>query len=137
MNKKILVIVIICLCLAVVGIAAGIAVGGGAGGKILLESDASKHFNLKEGDTFTIKLGENLSTGYSWHYKIIDVKVINLQSGEVKVLPASNGATGVPSEHIWNFRAVAKGTASIKFTYEREWDKSQLDKTCEYTFTVK
>ena len=145
-NPKVLVIIIACVCLLAVGIAFG-ALGGK---KELKAGDAGKEIALKKGEEFSIKLDENPTTGFSWHYTIENENVISMILDEYKInstdsTTAQNttitdtdpGAVGTGGVHTWNFRAVNKGTTSITFQYLRAWDKQEVAQTLVYKFIVK
>ena len=96
---------------------------------------------IKVGDIYTIKLNENLSTGYSWQYVIEDDVVIGFESDNV----LENGDTsdgvsevvGTGSQHEWNFQGLSKGTTVISFDYMRSWeDRGTEAQTLTYVITV-
>jgi inhibitor of cysteine peptidase len=90
---------------------------------------AGKENTIKKGQKFTVTLEENIATGYSWSYTV-EANAINIIDVETMDL------VGVPTQKIWNFTANKKGTYKIKFTYSRPWEKTDSDKTVEYTIKV-
>ncbi|MCW4469060.1 protease inhibitor I42 family protein [Flavobacterium sp. MFBS3-15] len=67
-------------------------------------------FDLKEGDTFVIKLDENPSTGGKncW---LTDVKSVRLISQDFNPKSSADGAGGVTT---YTFKAIAKGVDTLK-----------------------
>jgi inhibitor of cysteine peptidase len=90
---------------------------------------ADRENTIKRGQKFTVTLEENASTGYAWRYTI-EANAINLINVETMNL------VGAPTQKMWNFTANKKGTYKIKFTYARPWEKTDSDKTVEYTINV-
>ncbi|GGJ08772.1 protease inhibitor I42 family protein [Paenibacillus hunanensis] len=93
------------------------------------------------GHTFTIKLQENASTGYSWSYKA-DPQLKFIKEVEVSPIPASVDQSnapivGVPNDKIWTFKATESGTYKVTFQYTRPWEKDTNPvETVVYTIKV-
>ena len=73
------------------------------------------------GDTVTIALSANPSTGYSWTYKMSEDDVLCEESS--KFVPARSGEAMVGSggKQVCVFRAKKPGSVAITFTYKRPW----------------
>lgn len=104
-----------CLLLAI-GMMAAASVGARA---------ADQTFDLTVGQSVTIKLQENPSTGYRW---TIDAEASsNLPILRISDLGFSQNASGkhllgAPGIHRWSVTAVSAGSASISFVYQRPWE---------------
>lgn len=91
---------------------------------------------LKQGDTLTVSLPGNLTTGYTWEALPMD-PVILTQTGNAEMTPYSNaiGAGGIIN---LNFKTVQKGEAKLTLVYHRPWETGVAPiSTFEITVTVK
>lgn len=102
----------------------------------LAASDAGKTINLAVGDSLSIKLEGNPTTGYNWQVTGIDLAV--LQPVGQPVFKASSMMMGAGGVITLNFKAVAAGTTQLQLGYMRAWE---LDipplETYEITVVVK
>lgn len=73
------------------------------------------------GDTITISLPANPSTGYSWTYEMSEDDILCEEL--TKFIPARGGDTaiGKGGKQVWVFRAENPGSVAITFTYKRPW----------------
>jgi predicted secreted protein len=105
---------------------------------VLANSIASKHsglsINVNVGETSEIKLEENPTTGYSWHWNIANTSIARIESEEF-VAPTTN-LMGAPGNHVWIIKGLKPGKTEIVFEYYRSWEKDNIDKTVIYTVTV-
>ena len=95
-----------------------------------------KHLELKTGQVFTTALEGNLTTGYTWEPVGMDEKLL-ARVGEAQYKPDSQavGAGGVIS---LRFKALARGSTTLRLVYHRPWEKDQPPlKTVEFTLTIK
>jgi predicted secreted protein len=74
-------------------------------------------------DFFGIQLKENISTGYSWQYKISNPGVVK---GLEIIRKNKNQTTlhrvGASSECMWEFQGIEAGKSQIEFKYYRSWE---------------
>ena len=93
----------------------------GAPAAKLVEADNGKIVDLKTGETFTISLEGNPTTGYSWEVSGIDPAVVE-QVGEPDYKSDSSliGSGGMST---FTFKAVASGSAPVMLVYHRSWEK--------------
>lgn len=97
-----------------------------------LSSDTKNQLNT--GDTGSVTLKGNPTTGYTWQYKIQDESVVKLDT-ESSV--PDSGLIGAGSTFTWNFKALKPGTTTITFKYYRTWEgEASALQTEEYTVTV-
>jgi inhibitor of cysteine peptidase len=110
--------------------------GVGVVDKTLTKSDNNSKVTLKVGDTLSVELASNPSTGYSWQVAQLDPKVLqpvgepefNLPSGKTPV-------PGAPGTQTFNFKAVAKGQSPLMLVYVRPWE-TNVTPTPNDMFTV-
>ena len=81
----------------------------------------------------------NITTGYSWNFKIGDPGVLELADIQFTSSDAKPGVVGAGGTYTWDFRALKPGTTTIVFTYSQSWNAtaSPQDKTVKVTVTVK
>lgn len=82
------------------------------------DSDNGKTITLKSGDTFTIRLDENPTTGYSWNMTADD----GLQIVNDRYIPGASQAIGSGGYHEWTVKAVKNGTHKVSGVYKRPWE---------------
>jgi predicted secreted protein len=91
--------------------------------------------NLKVGETFSLELISNPSTGYSWTFSPLKSNVFKVT--EITV-DADSKAIGNQLTSIFKIKGIKKGTEEIAFFYHRAWEKDvkpALTKTM--TITIK
>jgi inhibitor of cysteine peptidase len=97
-------------------------------------TDASKVIAVRVGDTFTIVLDSNPTTGYSWQLKSVPPPSLDFVSSAYRinhpVLPGTGG------REIWTFKAVTAGDAAISLEYVRPFDKAMVANTTPTVFRV-
>jgi inhibitor of cysteine peptidase len=100
-------------------------------GKTLLldDSDNNSHLCLYVGDTLTIKLSSNPSTGYSWGQP----EVSHLQLTSTDSEPGSSKRVGEPGFETFSFKATEAGESTLTLTYFRPFEK---DKPPAQTFLL-
>ncbi|MBI5320498.1 protease inhibitor I42 family protein [Bradyrhizobium sp.] len=94
------------------------AVGTGAGA-------AEQTFRLAVGQSASVELEENPSTGYRWE---VDAKASSnlpiLRIGDRGFSEREGGKRllGAPGIHRWSIEAASAGTARVIFVYRRPWE---------------
>ena len=87
----------------------------------------SKQVEVAVGDSFTVTLCSNPSTGFQWteSAQIGDQTVLK-QTDHKSVAPEAKGdklpAPGTPGQEVWTFKALKKGTSSVSMEYSRSWE---------------
>jgi inhibitor of cysteine peptidase len=91
--------------------------GGGDGGEVFTSSP----IDVSVDDTFTIELGANPSTGYSWSLAapLDEAVVVSLGSDHEA---GDSDAVGAPGTQKLSFRAVGEGSTTIALQYVRPWE---------------
>ncbi len=97
-------------------------------------SDSGKSFDLVVGQTLTIRLAANPSTGYQWQVvtQPDPATIIVTDSGYDR--PASDAA-GAAGQAWWTLRATAAGSTSFSLRYVRPWEPAADAQT--FTIAVK
>ena len=90
----------------------------------------------KVGDTFTIPLEANHTTGYSWRLAQPLEPAILKQLSE-KYDGDNSGSMGAGGVETWTFQALAKGVTTLVFEYARPFEKNVPPaKTSKFKITV-
>lgn len=91
------------------------------------QKQISRSLSMSVGDTLTVSLGSNASTGFQWADKMLisDPKVMT-QTGHEVIAPADNrpGASGT---EVWTLEAKAPGNTTVSSTYGRPWPGGEKD----------
>lgn len=95
------------------------------------EEDSGKTVNVKPGDSVTISLKENPSTGFSW--SIDSSRGLMLKSDIYK--RPSSGLIGAGGVHDWTYLVVSSGTLTISGIYKQPWMPTTGDETA-FTLTL-
>ena len=97
-------------------------------------ADSGKQITANAGDSFTITLDSNPSTGFSWSISAItDESVIDDVSNEFK--GADTGMVGAGGQEVWTFEAVDKGSSTIEMKYRRSWEQG-VEPAATFNVTV-
>jgi inhibitor of cysteine peptidase len=90
----------------------------------------------KVGDTFTIPLEANHTTGYSWRLaQPLDPAILKQLSE--KYDEDNSGRMGAGGVETWTFQAMAKGVTTLVFEYARPFDKNVPPaKTSKFKITI-
>jgi len=109
--------------------------------EITKQNHISKELQVVAGDSFTVILCSNPTTGFQWEenaqisnpgvVKQVDQNFISPQSDP----PPPPGTAG---QHVWTFKATEKGASTIFMEYSRPWDGGEKKAwTFNLTLTVK
>jgi inhibitor of cysteine peptidase len=99
----------------------------------------SKQMEVAAGDSFTVTLCSNATTGFKWSESAqIGDQTIVQQTGHEFVAPDAKGLVGAPGKEVWTFKALKKGTSTISMEYSRPWEGGEKGTwTFNLTVTVK
>jgi inhibitor of cysteine peptidase len=92
----------------------------------LTEGSNGKDIPLKVGQTFSIALPENPTTGYRWIFVQKCGPTCSLIGDSFDPRTHLLGSPGV---HEWHFRADAPGTATVDMRLAREWDPNSVTRS--------
>ena len=91
----------------------------------LTEKDSGKTLHLDRGDTFTIQLVSNPTTGYLWQFGTppYDESVMILR-GDKYIRPEEQ-LCGAPGKRSLSFLAEGSGRTGLRLIYVRPWEKNR------------
>lgn len=90
--------------------------------KTLTNSDNNSSVSLKVGDTLTVALASNPSTGYSWQLSADDVQVLQPVGQPEFELGNKTPIPGAGGTQTFTFNAVGKGKTTLTLVYVRPWE---------------
>jgi inhibitor of cysteine peptidase len=112
----------------IAGIVGGsVAASGGESKNVAADASYSgKTIEISAGNSLTVTLDSNPSTGFSWVLKGIGNESVLEQAGhEFKAAPASDPPLlGAGGKEIWTFKALNKGSSTISMEYVRSWEQN-------------
>ena len=94
-------------------------------------------FTTSVGETFTLELDANATTGYSWSQKIKDTNVVTYVTNLYVAKVTDPQIVGSGGTDTFTFKAVGKGTTTITLAYARVWESVTPAQTRTITITVK
>ena len=108
----------------------------GCGGTQTVYGKEDTDIAAKAGETFTIKLEENPTTGYQWSVSVSDESVVALDKDEYVPDDKNGELAGSGGVRVLTFKALKEGTATIGMVYERSWEPNPDDERVQYSVTV-
>ncbi len=92
------------------------------GGYLVIKGKNPSNFDykVKEGEEFVINIDENITTSYSWQFKIKDEEIVKLNKDEY--LEPKTNLVGGSGTHKFIFAGKKKGETTIIFKYYRIWE---------------
>jgi uncharacterized protein YjbI with pentapeptide repeats len=103
----------------------GFAAGRQAMGNdvVLGHADRGRRIEVRQGDTVTIRLPENPTTGYQWHVAAASSAVLSAIASLIhqNFAPAATQAAGAGGERVLVFEARALGQASLRLVSKPSW----------------
>lgn len=92
---------------------------------------------LTRGQSITISLPSNSTTGYSWQLCSKNTRNTIVGVEELSYKPDESDLIGSGGTQTWKISGKKRGSAHIKFEYRRPWEKGQPPaKIKRYLFTV-
>jgi len=100
-------------------------------------TDPSQTIQVNAGETFSIALDSNPTTGYTWHRgKQTEYGILSFM-GSAYVAPRTD-LVGAGGRERMTFKAMAPGTEKLTFHYLRPWEKNtEPARTTVFTVTVR
>lgn len=114
--------------------------GGGANqvaavDKTLTASANKSNVTLKAGDTLSIELASNPTTGYSWQVNQVDAKILQALGEPQFSLGGKEPIPGAGGTETFQFKAIANGKTTLTLIYVRPWE-TNVTPTPNDIFTV-
>jgi predicted secreted protein len=98
--------------------------GHGAVSQNAVNNESASNLFEKAGDTFSIVLDSNRTTGYKWDLvSISNRKIILYVRNEYK--PVKTALIGAGGMEYWHFKAIKPGKAVVTMKYSRPWEKNK------------
>lgn len=86
-------------------------------------SDPGRTIEVYAGQSFTLTLESNRTTGFQWRLSApLKENIVRFVSDQYLVKKARFAGGG--GKEVWVFRAMGKGEAYINFAYARPWEKN-------------
>ncbi len=104
--------------------------------------DINKQIEVRDGDTVTVIIDSNATTGFSWTEQAdISNADILVQTGHQYNAPKDTGDTpvvGAGGTEEWTFKANQTGKVIVNLSYDRPWEGGEKGvRTFELTVVVK
>jgi inhibitor of cysteine peptidase len=110
--------------------------GCGTGAKAFTEP--SQIINTGVNREFTIALGSNISTGYSWQAAYDEQALTLVEKTYKEQDNTGKQIVGAAGTEYFKFKSLSKGETEVTFTYRRPWEQpSAQDQTLVFTINVK
>lgn len=93
------------------------------------QKNVTRDIQVVPGDTLTVILGSNASTGYNWseQAQISDAAVLE-QTGHRYVEPdMATPLAGASGKEEWTFKVLRAGMATVAMDYSRPWQGGEQD----------
>ena len=90
--------------------------------KLHPECAISKEVEVAVGDSLTVTLCSNPTTGFQWESAQISDQTILQQTDHKYEPPEDENIVGGAGEEVWTFKALKKGTSTISMEYSRPWE---------------
>lgn len=115
---------------------------GDAAALTLTEGDNGKSFTVKVGDTISVVLAGNPTTGYEWESAMAEeiTPLLTLKGGKATYTPdkVEAGVVGSGGQYTFVFTAAASGQVELKLKYWRSFEaQAEPLQTFGVTVTVK
>ena len=90
------------------------------------------------GDTLTVTLESNPTTGFEWALVIITDETVLEEEGHAFMAAEAGTPPGTGGEEVWTFTALKEGKSTISMEYRRPWEEDvEPDKVFVLTVVVK
>jgi predicted secreted protein len=84
----------------------------------------SDDVSVSVGDTLTLRLPENATTGYVWSVSDLGPGLV---LEEDRIVPSRDGAPGAAGEHLFQLRADRSGEWRVDLRLARDWESDALE----------
>ncbi len=89
----------------------------------LIETDNGRKISVSEGESISLTLAGNPTTGYRWKLVAVDSAVLAAEAEPV--FTADSSQTGSGGKFKFRFTPLKTGSTAIKLIYHRPWEKDQ------------
>ena len=124
LSEKLMLVGVVVLLIAGCGLAVQAGPGSGAELTALTLADDGKTFELAVGQTLTLELEANPTTGYGWEVVETGGGILEQVGEPIFQQTAARGqALGADGVQILAFKAVGRGEGLLELVYRRPWEK--------------
>jgi len=101
-------------------------------------TEPNQTINTGVNQEFTIALGSNISTGYSWQAAYDEQALTLVEQTYKEQDNTGKQIVGAAGTEYFKFKSLHKGETKVTFTYRRPWEQpSAQDQTLVFTINVK
>ena len=101
-------------------------------------TEPNQTINTGVNQEFTIALGSNISTGYSWQAAYDEQALTLVEQTYKEQDNTGKQIVGAAGTEYFKFKSLSKGEAKVTFTYRRPWEQpSTQDQTLVFTINAK
>ena len=86
------------------------------------EQAIERELEVAVGDSFTVTLCSNPSTGFEWEEAVISDSSVLRETGREFQAPSSGVPPGAAGKEVWIFEAVKQGASTVSMAYSRPWE---------------
>jgi inhibitor of cysteine peptidase len=97
------------------------------------QNQITRELSVKAGDSFTVTLCSNPTTGFQWESAVISDQSVLTETNHQFVGPEDENLVGAGGKDVWTFQALKKGTSTISIAYSRPWEGGEKG---VWTFTA-
>ena len=90
----------------------------------IVEVADSGEVSMSVGDTVTLRLPENATTGHVWSVSSLGAGLV---LEEHRSVPSRDGAPGAAGEHLFELHALRPGEWRVDLRLAREWESDALE----------
>ena len=87
------------------------------------EKDSGRPVEIRLGDSFTVELKSNPSTGYGWKMKDFPAEPRILEMKSENFTAPRGELCGAPGKQVYRFSAASRGKTTLHLLYLRPWEK--------------
>lgn len=91
------------------------------------QKDVVKDITVTNGETVTVKLFSNATTGYQWgeNAQISDPAVLEQVDHQYVAPDNAERKMGAGGTEVWSFKTLKSGSSTIYTEYSRPWEKGE------------
>ena len=89
------------------------------------QNNVVRDISVNNGETFTVTLFSNATTGYKWveNTQISDSQVLQQVDHKYVAPGDTGGKVGVGGTEVWSFKTLKAGTSTVSTEYSQPWEK--------------
>ena len=132
-KRTILIAGLVLIALVAAGAAFAMSTDEPSEATVYTADDDGTSIVLEPGESFSVVLPGNATTGYSWQVEGIDAAIL---SAAEPVYVSDSELVGAGGVYTFTFTAAAAGETELRLVYLRPWDQVEPLETLTMTVTV-